>query len=181
MFCGMANRDALGIAPAIPHLRCFVKDRGPAEAHHPRSRYVIERQGVTGPHYDFRLLLGDVAACWAIPEEPSLTPGDKRLAIRGDGPPPAAHETDPAAIWDTGTVDNLGELPWEHALAEGQLSLHLSGKRIRGVFVMVRAHRGSAQEQWLLITKGTGTESEDITQHRAAESSFAAGPAEDAG
>ncbi|ACU95265.1 DNA ligase D, 3'-phosphoesterase domain-containing protein [Saccharomonospora viridis] len=180
MFTDMANRDALGIAPATPHLRCSVRARGPVEAHHPRSRYVIERQGVSGPHYDFRLLLGDVAACWAIPAEPSLTPGDKRLAIRSDSPSPASSETDPAAVWDMGTVANLGELSWEHALAEGQLSLRLSGERIHGVFVMVRAHRGSDQEQWLLITKGTDVEVGDLTPYRTG-SPFVAGPTKDAG
>lgn len=115
---------------------------------------MIERDA-SNLHYDFRLQLDDLTVCWAIPAQPSPTPGDKRLAIRTD----AASEPrpTPAFVWDSGEVRNLGDRPWEPALAEGRLHLALGGDRLCGEFALVRTHHNAVQEQWLLITQG-GTE-----------------------
>ncbi|WP_176218306.1 DNA polymerase ligase N-terminal domain-containing protein [Saccharomonospora piscinae] len=144
----MADGDAPGGTPGPPHPRRSDEQRGCDDAAPSSSLYVVEQPDPAGPHYDFRLTLGAVSASWAIPEHPSLIPGDKRLAIRTP-----AQDRSGAAVWDHGTVDNLGDLPWDRALAEGRLSLRLTGHRLRGVFVLVRAHRSPDQEQWLLITR----------------------------
>lgn len=150
MFADMANRDVHGTTPPTLHPRRVVEVGGRVEARPNQSLFVVEEHEF-GLHYDFRLQLDGVAVCWAIPEHPSQIPGDKRLAIRNTEPGSGR-----GAVWDTGTVENLGDLAWQHALAEGRLALRLTGERLHGDFVMVRAHRSPDQEQWLLITKEAG-------------------------
>ncbi|CAM2988150.1 DNA polymerase ligase N-terminal domain-containing protein [Saccharomonospora xinjiangensis] len=149
----MADRDARGDMPATPSPRQSAETRGLTDSRPRQSLYVVERQA-GGPHYELRLRLGDVTSCWVIPEPPSPAPGGKLLAIRI--PDSKARRGEKSEVWDTGTVGNLGDRPWEPALAEGRLSLHLHGGRLNGVFVLVRAHRSPDHEQWLLVTKATG-------------------------
>ncbi|EHY89849.1 hypothetical protein SacazDRAFT_02963 [Saccharomonospora azurea NA-128] len=148
MFAVMADRDTRGTTPPTPHPRRPGENGGRGAAGRNRSLYVITRPE-HGLHYDLRLQFGEMSVCWAIPEHPSHTPGDKRLAIR-------TAESGLGAVWDTGTVEGLGSLSPSHALDEGRLTFRLVGDRLHGAFVMVRAYRSADQEQWLLITKEAG-------------------------
>ncbi|WP_019818607.1 DNA polymerase ligase N-terminal domain-containing protein [Saccharomonospora saliphila] len=121
---------------------------------------MIERYDVSSLHYDFRLEIGGVLVSWAIPSEPSLEPGDKRLAIRTDdvatapanrGGPDGGATT--VLVWDSGTFDNLADEPVEHGLVGGRLRLWIVGHRLRGAFEMVRTRESPTQEQWLLIKR----------------------------
>ncbi|WP_231641343.1 DNA polymerase ligase N-terminal domain-containing protein [Saccharomonospora sp. NB11] len=151
----MADRDTRGTTPPTPYPRRAEDHGGRPVAPRNPSLYVITRPE-HGLHYDLRLDFGELSVCWAIPQRPSHTPGDKLLAIR-------TTESTLGAVWDTGVVAGLGTLSPTRALDEGRLTFRLDGDRLHGAFVLVRAYRSSEQEQWLLITKET-----DSTDHVAA-------------
>jgi DNA ligase D-like protein (predicted 3'-phosphoesterase) len=52
-------------------------------------------------------------------------------------------------VWDTGTYENLSELPVGDALRKGHLKFRLSGQKLRGAFALTRT--GVKPAKWLLI------------------------------
>ncbi len=73
----------------------------------------------------------------------------------------AAHETpdeprgatDPRTLWDTGTYEQGGRVPWPEALTRGHAVFVLHGEKLRGGFALQRTRREGAKAQWLLIKR----------------------------
>lgn len=127
-----------------------------------RSRFVVQRHQARNLHFDLRLEIDGVLKSWAVPKGPSLNPKDKRLAVQTEDHPVAYlnfHGTIPKGnygagtmtIWDTGYYEILGEV--KQQLEKGDLKIEFFGKRLKGVFALVRTQRGGEQQQWLLIKK----------------------------
>jgi bifunctional non-homologous end joining protein LigD len=126
--------------------------------------YVIQKHRASQLHYDFRLEWHGVLLSWAVPKGPSLDPSVKRLATRvEDHPveyggfegviPEGEYGGGTVMLWDRGTwtpeVDDV-----DAALEKGELKFTLSGKKLRGSWVLVRTklgYGGSTKPQWLLI------------------------------
>jgi bifunctional non-homologous end joining protein LigD len=126
--------------------------------------YVIQKHRATQLHYDFRLEWRGVLLSWAVPKGPSLDPSVKRLATHvEDHPveyggfegviPEGEYGGGTVMLWDRGTwtpeVEDV-----DAALEKGDLKFTLSGKKLRGSWVLVRTklgYGGSAKPQWLLI------------------------------
>lgn len=111
-------------------------------------------------HYDFRLELDGVLKSWAIPKGPSFDPMVKRLAVEVEDHPIsyAGFEGDiPNGSYGAGHVDVFDSGTWapednpRAALARGELKFSLSGRILRGSWVLVRTRLQAGKQQWLLI------------------------------
>jgi hypothetical protein len=55
-------------------------------------------------------------------------------------------------VWDRGTYEQGGRVPWPEALERGHAVFVLHGEKLRGGFALQRTRRGK-QPQWLLIKR----------------------------
>jgi DNA ligase D-like protein (predicted 3'-phosphoesterase) len=120
--------------------------------------FVVQEHQATAHHYDLRLEVDGVMRSWAVPKEPSMDPAVKRLAIEV-GDHSLAHndfegELDGGwvKIWDRGTYEQGGRVPWPEALERGHAVFVLHGEKLQGGFALQRT-RGGAKPQWLLIKR----------------------------
>lgn len=127
-------------------------------------RFVVQKHQATRLHYDFRLEWRGVLLSWAVPKGPSLDPSVKRLAMAvEDHPieygnfegviPEGEYGGGTVMIWDYGTWTPEGDA--DEGLRKGELKFTLSGKKLKGSWVLVRtkgrfAGRGG-DSSWLLI------------------------------
>ncbi len=137
-------------------------------------RFVVQKHKARNLHYDFRLEMDGVLKSWAVPKGPSLDPAEKRLAMEvEDHPveyigfegriPEGNYGAGTVMVWDAGTwvpagTEKMTEAEREaHAramLEKGDLKFELSGKKLRGSWVLakMRSRRpGSKGTEWLLI------------------------------
>jgi len=103
-------------------------------------RFVIHRHEATHLHWDLRLECGNILKSWAIPKEPPLVSGVKRLAVSVEDHdlsfldfegeiPPGEYGAGSISIWDRGTYDLLYEY-------ENRLKVRFAGKRLSGEYVL---------------------------------------------
>jgi bifunctional non-homologous end joining protein LigD len=123
--------------------------------------FVVQKHAATRLHYDFRLEIDGVLKSWAVPKGPSLNPADKRLAVMTEDHPLAYggfegvipkgnYGAGEVIVWDNGTFQPEGALSASEQLARGELKFTLTGKKLRGSFVLVRTKRPPGKD-WLLI------------------------------
>jgi bifunctional non-homologous end joining protein LigD len=132
-----------------------------------RSRlFVVQKHAARRLHYDFRLAIGGVLVSWAVPWGPSMSPADKRLAIRTeDHPleyadfegviPEGQYGAGTVMVWDGGEYEPKDGVAPEEQLARGKIDVILQGKKLRGGFTLVRT-RGRPTDpdegrRWLLV------------------------------
>ncbi len=121
--------------------------------------FVVQEHAATARHFDLRLEVDGVMRSWAVPKGPSLDPADKRLAVqvedhgmahnRFEGPAGAGGGV---IVWDRGTYEQGGRVPWPEALDRGHAVFVLHGEKLRGGFALQRTREG-AKPQWLLIKR----------------------------
>ncbi len=125
-------------------------------------KFVIHEHHSTRLHYDFRLEIAGVLKSWAIPKGPSMSPADKRLAVRVEDHPleygefegiiPQGHYGAGAVlIWDFGNFQP--EEDPEAALKKGKLSFSLQGRKLKGGFSLALMKGRGTGKEWLLIKK----------------------------
>ena len=120
--------------------------------------FVIQEHQASTHHYDFRLEVDGLMRSWAVPKGPSMDPAVKRLAVQVEdhalaynafeGPTGAGG----VVIWDRGTYEQGGRVPWPEALERGHAVFVLHGEKLRGGFALQRTRRG-VKPQWLLIKR----------------------------
>ncbi len=129
--------------------------------------FVVQRHRARRLHYDFRLQIGGVLVSWAIPRGPSMDPSVKRLAVRvEDHPveygsfegviPRGEYGAGDVIVWDRGEFSVQGEGTPEEQLVSGQLHLSLSGRKLRGSFMLIRTGKDPKGEDWLFFHKAEG-------------------------
>jgi len=124
----------------------------------PAGVFVVQEHQATAHHFDLRLELDGVMRSWAVPRGPSMDPAAKRLAVQVDDHELAHNQFEGPTgsggviIWDRGSYEQGGRVPWPEALERGHAVFVLHGQKLRGGFALQRTGRG-AKPQWLLIKR----------------------------
>ncbi len=144
------------------------------------SLFVVHKHAARRLHYDLRLELDGVLKSWAVTRGPSLSPKDKRLAVRvEDHPldyaefegriPEGEYGAGSVIVWDRGEWSTDGDP--HRQLAKGHLEIDLKGAKLKGRWHLVhmkgrdkRAKEG-AKENWLLIKADDVYAREDAADH----------------
>jgi DNA ligase D-like protein (predicted 3'-phosphoesterase) len=116
--------------------------------------YVIQKHAATHLHYDLRLEMDDTLKSWAIPKEPPIELGVRRLAVQvEDHPityatfqgtiPEGEYGAGAVEIWDRGTYKLMDR-------KEDKLVLEINGEKLRGSYVLVRL---KSKQNWLFFKK----------------------------
>ena len=120
--------------------------------------FVVQEHAATAHHFDFRLEVDGVMRSWAVPKGPSLDPSVKRLAVEVEDHSMAHNSFEGALdgggviVWDRGTYEQGGRVPWPDALDRGHAVFVLHGEKLHGGFALQRTRAG-ANAQWLLIKR----------------------------
>jgi bifunctional non-homologous end joining protein LigD len=134
----------------------------PEQVHEAGHAFVIQKHAARRLHYDLRLELDGVLKSWAVTRGPSLTVGEKRLAIQTeDHPieyldfegniPKGEYGGGTMIVWDRGRW--LPEGDPHRGLSKGHLAFTLEGSRLKGLWHLVRLRPdpGKDPKAWLLI------------------------------
>lgn len=126
-------------------------------------RFVVHAHRGRRLHYDVRLEAHGALCSWAVPKGPSMNPAERHLAVRvEDHPldyrtfegviPEGRYGAGPVIVWDAGTYAVAGGGDPKRELAHGKLTFTLRGKKLRGLFTLVKM-RGAryGDDAWLLI------------------------------
>jgi len=118
------------------------------------SIYVVQKHAATHLHYDLRLEMDGTLKSWAIPKEPPIELGVKRLAVQvEDHPisyatfqgtiPKGEYGAGTVEIWDKGTYELIDR-------KEDKLIVEINGEKLRGAYVLVRL---KSKQNWLFFKK----------------------------
>ncbi|MFL5861379.1 MAG: DNA polymerase ligase N-terminal domain-containing protein [Solirubrobacteraceae bacterium] len=171
---GVVRIHAEGAAGAAPELLAFLQEAAgegvaaesaKVEGHEQfavrgvsAGVFVVQEHQATAHHYDLRLEVDGVMRSWAVPKGPSLDPAIKRLAVQvpdhglGHNDFEGPGHGGGVIVWDRGTYEQGGRVPWPEALDRGHAVFVLHGEKLSGGFALQRTGRGDPP-QWLLIKR----------------------------
>ncbi len=120
--------------------------------------FVVQFHRATHDHYDFRLESGGVLKSWAIPKQPPLAKGLKRLAIQVEdhaksyakfqGEIKEGYGKGTVKIWDNGNYKLEEKTP-------KKIVFTLQGKRMKGKYALIKTNFGNKPgKSWLLMKIG---------------------------
>jgi DNA ligase D-like protein (predicted 3'-phosphoesterase) len=124
----------------------------------PAGVFVVQEHQATAHHFDVRLEVEGVMRSWAVPKGPSMDPGVKRLAVEVEDHEISHNEFEGPTggggviVWDRGSYEQGGRVPWPEALERGHAVFVLHGEKLRGGFALQRTRAGE-KPQWLLIKR----------------------------
>lgn len=113
--------------------------------------FVVHKHHATHLHYDLRLEMDGVLKSWAVPKEPPLKEGTKRLAIAVEdhlisykdfeGVIPEGHYgAGKVEIWDNGRYTL-------EAREKNKIVVEFEGKKLKGRYALIHTNSG----QWLFF------------------------------
>ena len=116
--------------------------------------YIIQKHAATHLHYDLRLEMDGVLKSWAVPKEPPVKAGVRRLAIQVEDHalgyadfagtiPEGEYGAGSVEIWDKGTYKIIDR-------KEHKLVIEITGKKLKGSYVLVRF---KGLKNWLFFKK----------------------------
>ncbi len=123
--------------------------------------FVVHKHAARRLHYDLRLEQDGVLRSWAVPKEPGLKAGERRLAVQVEDHPLEYGEFEgviPKGEYGGGTVmlwDQGRWRPRDAPATEDRLDFVLDGHRLRGAWTLVRmsGRAGDDCKNWLLIKR----------------------------
>ena len=120
--------------------------------------FVVQEHQATAHHWDLRLEVEGAMRSWAVPKGPSMDPAQKRLAVQVEDHQMSRNDFEGKAgeggviIWDRGTYEQGGRVPWPEAIERGHAVFVLHGEKLEGGFALQRTRPGE-KPQWLLIKR----------------------------
>jgi len=122
--------------------------------------FVVQEHAATARHFDLRLEVDGAMRSWAVPKGPAMDPAVKRLAVQIEDHSLAYNSfegrTDDGGaviVWDRGTYEQGGRVPWPEALDRGHAVFVLHGEKLRGGFALQRTGPPGEKARWLLIKR----------------------------
>ena len=123
--------------------------------HSKDNLFVVQKHDASHLHWDLRLEMNKTLKSWAVPKEPPIKKGIKRLAIHvEDHPLPYAdfegeikegYGKGTVEIWDRGEYNLLEK-------DEKKIEFELFGKKMKGKYVLIKTKYGNKPEKsWLLF------------------------------
>lgn len=125
--------------------------------------FVVQKHEASHLHFDFRLEVDGVLKSWAVPKGPAMNPKEKRLAIEVEDHPLAYAKFEgtipegnygagTVEIWDKGTYTPVEKhRDVNRALEEGVFEFSLHGRKLKGLFSLVRTNFRGDDRNWLLL------------------------------
>ena len=118
--------------------------------------FVVHEHDASHLHYDLRLEIGGVLRSWAIPKEPPVKDGVKRLAIQTEDHPLEYADfegTIPEGMYGAGTVRiwDSGEFVIEKEKDE-ELLFELKGRKLIGKYALIRT-KFRGKDSWLFFKR----------------------------
>ena len=157
--------EFLGEGPPAARVKAVEIEESKVEGHEQfairgvsAGAFVVQEHWATAHHFDLRLEVGGAMRSWAVPKEPSMDPAVKRLAIEVEDHSISYNDFEgeidggKVVIWDRGSYERGGRVPWPEALERGHAVFVLHGERLQGGFALQRT-RGGNKPQWLLIKR----------------------------
>lgn len=118
--------------------------------------YVIQRHDATNLHYDLRLEMDGVLKSWAIPKEPPLKKGVKRLAISTEDHPISYANfegTIPEGQYGAGEVEIWDKGSYElEKREEKEIIVRINGERLKGRYCLIKF--SDEEKNWLFFECG---------------------------
>jgi bifunctional non-homologous end joining protein LigD len=120
--------------------------------------FVVQEHAARTRRIELRLEVDGAMRAWALPKGPSLDPAVERLAVELPDRELAHNEVEGrlgdgrVIVWDRGTYEQGGRVPWPAALDRGHAVFVLHGEKLRGGFALQRTRTG-ARPQWLLVKR----------------------------
>ena len=115
-----------------------------------KLKYVIQKHHASHLHYDFRLELDGVARSWAVPKEPPVEQGVRRLAVKVEDHPVDYMDFE-GVIEDgygAGTVEIWDKGYWEpESVKEKKIVAIIHGEKLNGRFTILNFK----EKNWLLF------------------------------
>ena len=116
--------------------------------------FVVQFHRASHDHYDFRLELDGVLKSWAVPKEPPIEKGVKRLAIEVEdhdlsyanfeGEIKEGYGKGSLKLWDQGKFNLTKRNPKE-------IEFELKGKKMNGKYVLLKTNFGKKMNGWLIF------------------------------
>jgi len=118
--------------------------------------YVIQKHQASRLHWDLRLEMNGVLVSWAVPKEPPMEKGVKRLAVMTEDHPigyEKFHGTIPEGEYGGGKVEIWDSGFYELKIKDAKkIEFFIHGKKLKGLYVLVKTNFGSKPgKSWLLF------------------------------
>jgi len=134
--------------------------------------FVVHKHEAFHLHYDLRLEIGGALTSWAIPKGITLgKESEKRLAVlvedhaidyaTFEGVIPEGHYGSGTVMaWDFGTLSNFRKgVSLKKSLREGKIEIKFNGKKLNGVYALIRTNMSGNNKNWLFFRMKKGNES----------------------
>ena len=123
---------------------------------HEGNIFVVHEHDARHLHYDLRLEMGGVLRSWAVPKEPPVKEGEKRLAIQTEDHPLGYADfegTIPEGMYGAGTVQiwDKGEFILESE-KDNELLFELKGRKLTGRYALIKT-KFRGKDSWLFFKR----------------------------